>query len=182
MAVLSKRPNILDGAQKLYNISLLGPRSFFWNMAKNQTHQEKWEKATKALLLIFNKSPRLCLWRWKDAARDAKEQELLQNTALEKRHKQVSLGSGKALPTLLRTRLPILLLAFQKIMGLPKEDILRRLMVALNANADRTTRNLFFLWNQIVKDQKHQEETLELNENINFQKKHKRIAMASAIA
>ena len=35
MAVLAKRPNILDGAQKLYNISLLGPRSFFWNMAKN---------------------------------------------------------------------------------------------------------------------------------------------------
>ena len=35
MAVLAKRPNILDGAQKLLNISLLGPRSFFWNMVKN---------------------------------------------------------------------------------------------------------------------------------------------------
>ena len=35
MAVLAKRPNILDGSQKLYNISMLGPRSFFWNMAKN---------------------------------------------------------------------------------------------------------------------------------------------------
>ena len=117
-------------------------------------------------MLIFNKSPRLCLWRWKDAARDAKEQELLQNTAMEKRHKQVSLGSGKVLPTLLRTRLPILLLAFQKIMGLPKQDILRRLMVALNANADRTTRNLFFLWKEAIEGLKHAEETLELNENI----------------
>ena len=102
MAALSKRPSIVDGAQKLYNLSLQAPRLFFWNMTKN------------------------------------KMQELEESTAIEKRHKQISLGSGKVLPTLHRTRLPVLRLAFQKILGLPKRDILRRLMVAFYAYADRT--------------------------------------------
>ena len=64
--------------------------------------------------------------------------DLEQSTAMEKRLKEISLASGKVLPTLKRTRLPVLRLAFQKILGLPKRDILRRLMVAFYAYADRT--------------------------------------------
>jgi len=53
------------------------------------------------------------------------------------------------------SNIPMLRLAFDKILGPKKEEITRRLLIVLNANHDRNLRNLFALWKLFANDDKH---------------------------
>jgi len=58
--------------------------------------------------------------------------------------------------------IPLLRFAFDKIVGPNKEDIIRKVLVALHANHDRNLRNCFALWRLLAIGKSHIEEEDEL--------------------
>jgi hypothetical protein len=108
--------------------------------------EEKRGKMLKFLGWMANFKPHVYFLLWKKVTVYEYVNNLKQEIVVNKKKARVATGAGQLKVSLDSSRLPILRLAFAKLIGPNKEEIIRRAMADLGNNHDKALRNKLFLW------------------------------------
>ena len=119
---------------------------------------DKTKRAIRRLMFVLPKNLRLCLAIWKNGAVKKHEAKLEGDVAISRQNTNIAMGSGNLLRSIENAFAPVLRLAFDKMIGPKPEEIIRRLVIAVNSNLDRGTRKALFLWRIFNKSSAHEEE------------------------